>query len=266
VIYKLNPKPTSKRLVRKGVYKCKACQKQFTVTIGTVFEGSHIPLHKWLMAIHLVCASKKGMSAHQLHRMLDITYKSSWFMVHRIRYAVTQGPLVEKMTGIVEADETYVGGKKKGGKRGRGSENKTPVVCLVERDGQLRAKKVKRVGAAELKGHIREHTDTCARVMTDEWPSYRGLDKEFAGHGVVTHSKGEYALGDVHVNNAESWFAFLKRGVHGTFHHVSERHLDRYVDEFAFRWNHRQVDDATRTVNAIKGVEGKRLYYREPAG
>lgn len=259
--YKLSPKPISKRPVRKGVYKCKACRKQFTITVGTIFEGSHIPLRKWLMAVYLMCASKKGISSHQLHRMLGITYKSAWFMTHRIRYAMEQPPLAEKLKGIVEADETYIGGKKKGGKRGRGSENKVPVAALVERGGRLRAKKVERVSAKHLKGNIREQVHRTARLMTDDFASYRGLDKEFASHDTVAHSVGEYVRGDVHTNTAESWFALFKRGVHGTYHHMGKHHLDRYVAESAFRWDRRKETDGQRTIEALKAIKGKRLTY-----
>jgi transposase-like protein len=264
--YALTPKPDSKRPVRPGVYKCKACRKQFTVTVGTIFEGSRIPLHKWLMAVHLMCSSKKGISAHQLHRMFGITYKSAWFMCHRIRYAMAQPPLAEKLDDTVEADEAYIGGKQHGGKRGRGSENKTPVAVLVERDGDSRAKKVENITAATLQGHIRENVEKSARIMTDEFRSYRGLEREFAGHKTVAHGLGEYVRGDAHVNTAESWIAILKRGIYGTFHHVSEKHLDRYLGEFVFRWNGRKETDSDRTVSTLRGAEGKRLYYRPPAG
>ena len=148
--YKLQPKADSKKPVRQGVWKCKSCRKQFTVRVGTIFEDSHIPLYQWLSAIQFLCASKKGMSAHQLHRMLNITYKSAWFMAHRIRYAMTQPPVIDKLQGIVEADETYIGGKHHG-KRGRGSENKTPVFALVERNGRVRAFKAEKVTAKNLK-------------------------------------------------------------------------------------------------------------------
>lgn len=262
--YKITPKPGSK--TRKGLWKCKDCRKQFTVTVGTIFHGSRIPLHKWLMAIYLMCASKKGVSAHQLHRQLEITYKSAWFLAHRIREAMDESPLAEMLSGVVEADETYVGGKKRGGKRGRGSENKTPVAALVQRGGDIRAKKVERVTAATLKTNIRENVEPGAHIMTDELRSYRGLDKEFASHQTVAHSAREYVRGDVHVNTAESWFSLLKRGVYGTFHHVSDTHLDRYLNEFAFRWNHRDSTDGERTVSVIRNVAGKRLFYRSPIG
>lgn len=262
--YKLSPKPDSKRPVREGVYKCKDCRKQFTVTVGTIFEGSRIPLHKWLMAIYLMCSSKKGISAHQLHRTLDITYKSAWFMAHRIRYAMTQPPLVDKLKGIVEADETYIGGKKRGGKRGRGSENKTPVFALVERGGELRAGAVGSVTAKKLQGVIRANVDTSAIMVTDGYRAYRGLDRQYAGHETVDHAERQYVRGDAHVNTLEGWFSLLKRGVGGTFHHVSSKHLDRYVGEFVFRFNYRKVNDAERTVSALRGVTGKRLRYKSP--
>lgn len=218
--YRLEGKSESKKPVRRGVFKCKACRKQFTVTVGTIFEDSHIPLHKWLLAINLLCASKKGMSAHQLHRMLGITYKSAWFMAHRIRYAMTQLPLVDKLKGIVEADETYIGGKAHG-KRGRGAENKTPVFALVERNGRVRSFKTDNVTARNLREKIRENVDKDSTIMTDEFLAYRNLDKEYT-HFMVNHGKGEYVNGDIHTNSAEGFFSILKRGISGVYQHVSE--------------------------------------------
>lgn len=264
-IYKLTPKSTSVSGVRKGVYKCKKCRKQFTVTVGTIFEDSKIPLHKWLKAFHLVCSSKKGISAHQLHRTLEITYKSAWFMAHRIRYAMTQNPLAGKLKGIVEVDETYVGGKSRQHRRGRGSERKTPVVALVERNGNIKTKVVERVTAKELKSAIRDNVHKKSTIMTDEWRSYRGIGKEFkGGHKVVNHGMGEYVRGDVYTNTAESYFSLLKRGVTGTFHHVSKQHLEKYCGEFSFRWNNRKTDDFDRMQKAVMIVEGKRLTYKQP--
>ena len=260
--YKLESKPESKNKVRPGLYKCKACRKNFTVTMGTVFEDSHIPLKKWLLAIYLMNASKKGISAHQLHRMLDVTYKAAWFMAHRIRYAMTEKPLGQ-LIGTVEADETYVGGKRRGGKRGRGSENKTPVFALVERGGELRAGKVQNVTGKTLKGIIRENVTPDSRIMTDQFLAYTGLDKEFAGHETVNHGAGEYVRGDAYTNTLEGWFSMLKRGVNGTFHHVSKQHLDRYIGEFVYRYNNRDITDAERAEKAVKNIEGKRLIYKE---
>jgi transposase-like protein len=260
--YKLQPKANSKRPVRQGVWKCKYCRKQFTVRVGTIFEDSHIPLYQWLSAIQFLCASKKGMSAHQLHRMLNITYKSAWFMAHRIRYAMTQPPVIDKLQGIVEADETYIGGKHHG-KRGRGSENKMPVFALVERDGRVRAFKTERVTARNLKNKIRENVDSKAVIMTDEFLAYKNLDKEFV-HYTVNHGAGEYVNGDVHTNTAEGFFSILKRGINGIYHHVSEQHLGRYLAEFGFRYDNRKVNDADRISIALGQIEGKRLMFREP--
>jgi len=259
--YKLQPKAASTSPVRKGVWKCKSCRKQFTVTVNTVFEDSHIPIHTWLSAIQFLCASKKGMSAHQLHRMLNVTYKSAWFMAHRIRYAMGQQPMAEKLQGIIEADETYIGGKRHG-KRGRGAENKTPVFALIQRDGDVRSFKTERVTGKNLKGIIRDHVDTSSTIMTDEFLAYKGLDKEFVSHQTVNHGIKEYARGNAHVNNAEGYFSLLKRGIVGVYHHISRQHLDRYLDEFNFRYNSRKIEDNLRMVLAIESVEGKRLMFR----
>src|SRR5581483_11366360 len=260
--YKLTPKAEGKKHVRFGVYKCKSCRKQFTVTVGTIFEGSRIKIADWLMALYLMCSSKKGISAHQLHRTLGVTYKTAWFMAHRIRLAMREAPLSDKLNGVVEVDETYVGGKMRGGKRGRGSENKTPVFALVQRGGQLRAHKVRNVTAGTLKNANRNNVDKNAVIMSDSFGAYSGLEEEFAGHEVVDHGAGEYVRGDAYTNTLEGCFALLKRGVTGTFNHVSEEHLDRYVDEFAFRYNNRKIEDGQRTVEAIRNAKGKRLYYK----
>ena len=256
---------------RVGLYRCKGCTEQFTATVNTILEDSHLPIRTWLMAFSIICSAKKGVSALQLQRQLGIgSYRTAWHMCHRIRHAMSQEPLAGLLKGTVEVDETYVGGKprpehgKPKAKRGRGT-SKTPVVALVERGGNVRARKITRVNAATLKGAIRENVDRSARIMTDEWSAYRGIGKEFVGgHHAVNHSQGEYVRGDAHVNTGESFFALLKRGIYGSFHSVSKQHLDRYCDEFSFRWNHREIDDSARTKEAIKGVEGKRLSYREP--
>lgn len=254
-------KPGSK--TRKGLYKCKACRKQFTVTVGTIFEGSHIPLNKWLLAIHFMTSSKKGMSAHQLHRILGIGYQAAWFMAHRIRYAMKQEPLKSKLQGTIEADETYVGGKEK--RIPFAKSKKVPVIALVERPGRVRAFPVERVDEATMRKAMKENVDTLSHLYTDQARVYPPVGKPFeGGHKSVNHSAGEYARGPVHVNTCESFFALLKRGVHGTFHHVSKPHLGRYVDEFAFRWNYRKATDVERATAALAGVEGKRLTYRGP--
>jgi transposase-like protein len=256
----------------RKLWKCANCRNQFTVTVGTIFEGSHVPLNKWLLAFYLLCSSKKGMSAHQLHRMLGVTYKTAWFMAHRIRYAMEQPPFTRQLEGVVEADETYVGGKERNRKRqdkqrktGRGT-NKTPVVALVERGGEVRSFRMANVTGAEIKGAIRRNVARDARIMTDSFASYRGLGKEFASHEYVSHSDGEYVRGDVHTNTAENYFSILKRGIDGTYHHISEAHLPRYLAEFDFRYNNRiglGVSDAERTRKALAMTGGKRLRYAD---
>lgn len=268
--YKLTPRATSKKPGRKGLYKCRACRKQFTVTVGTVFEDSHIPLSKWLLAIHLLASSKKGMSAHQLHRNLGISYKGAWFMAHRLRYAMAAGPMAELMTGVVEADETYVGARsKRGTRRGRPGpdSHKTPVVALVERgSGRVRAFTMPRVTSENLRGAILSNVDTSATLMTDEYASYHSVGKSMAAHGVVKHKADEYVRGNAHTNTVEGFFSLLKRGVNGVYHHVSRGHLNRYCDEFAFRYENRKTTDAERANLLVLGAEGKRLTYKQPAG
>lgn len=259
-VYRLAGKAT-----RAGLLKCRSCKKQFTVTVGGVMEDSHIPLRKWAMAFHLVCASKKGISALQLKRSLSLgSYQTAWHMVHRIRHAMSPtnpAPL----TGIVEVDETYVGGKPRRGtgntRTGRGTA-KIPVIALVSRDGGVRTRVIERVDAKTLKAAIRENVDRSATIMTDEWKSYEGIGKEFkGGHFAINHGKGEYSRGRITTNTVESYFGLLKRGVYGTFHHVSKQHLQRYCDEFSFRWSLRKENDEVRTHAAIQGAEGKRLRY-----
>ena len=253
---------------RPGVYKCYACRKPFSVTVGTVMHRSHITLKQWVLAFYSICSHKKGVSALQLQRDLGLgSYKSAWHLAHRIREAMKQGPMQSLLKGVVEVDETYVGGMFSLYKPGRGKEHKTPVVVVVERDGRAKAKSVKRTDSKTLKGMVRDAADASATIFTDEHRSYLGLGKHFeGGHHAVCHSAGEYARGEVHVNTAESYFALLERGVIGTFHHVSDKHLDRYCEEFSFRWNHRKVKDGERTSEAVRGFDGKRLEYHNLIG
>jgi transposase-like protein len=269
--YRLNVKGSKRRL-----WKCRACRKQFTVTVGTIFESSHVPLNKWLAAFYLLCSSKKGMSAHQLHRMLKVSYKTAWFIFHRVREAMKDPAFTSRLSGTVEADETYIGGKRRtgGGKPGTGGggggrpgakdKNKTAVMTLVERDGRARSFRVANVTAETLGGVIRQHVDgKNTQLMTDEWRSYGPIGREMAAHSTIKHSEDEYVRGDVYTNTVESYFATLKRGVNGIYHHVSRAHLDRYLSEFDFRYNSRFATDSARTVAALSGAEGKRLKYRE---
>jgi transposase-like protein len=272
-VYKLTPKEGSKKPVRPGVHKCKACRKQFTVSIGTIFEDSHIPFSKWLRTIHLMTSSKKGVSSLQISRELGITYRSAWFMTHRIREAMKMPDGEPPLIGTVEVDETYVGGKPRKGtgkhKRGRGT-SKQPAMVLVERNGG--GVHFTPIGAVNRKG-LRNEIDVKiakeAVIMTDENTSYSGLANDFEGHETVCHSKGEYSrrMADGkkdHVNTAESFFALLKRGHYGIFHKMSKKHLHRYCAEFSFRWTYRKVTDGERMVAALIGVSGRRLYYVQP--
>ena len=252
---------------RPGVYKCNECAKPFTVTVGTIFEDSKIPLNKWLLAFRLLNGGKKGFSAHELHRSLGITYKSAWFMAHRIREAMAgdDSPLGGPET-VVEADETYVGGKA----RNRATRKPAPkkaVVALVERDGMARSFHVANVNAKTLRPLIVTNVDRSAHLMTDESPVYTRVGREFNGHSSVNHSVSEYVTtgGFKHSNTVENFFSIFKRGVIGTYHHMSEAHLARYCREFDFRYNTRKLSDSERTIEAIKGARGKRLMYRQPS-
>ncbi len=267
--YKIKSKAGTRNRARIGLYKCADCRKTFTVKVGTIFEDSHIPLNVWLAAIYEMNAAKNGVSAHELHRKLDITYKTAWFMCHRIRFAMSEKPL-GKLLGIIEADETYVGGSelnkhkdKRNPKRGRGYDKKTPVFALVQRDGELRAGTVPSVNAANLRAIMRENITPNSHIMTDQLGAYRALDEDFLKHDLVDHGRKEYVRENVHVNALEGWFSLLKRGLNGTYHHVSPQHLDRYVGEFQFRYNARKIKDGERARKAMKGAEGKRLVYKD---
>lgn len=249
--------------VKRRRYKCSYCRKQFTVSVGTIFEDSHIPFGKWLYAIYQMCIAKKGVSAKQLERELGLSYKSAWFMCHRIRYAMSKSPFDGKLSGIVEMDETYVGHKVPG-RKGKDTA-KACVVSLVQRDGAARSFVVSSATHAAMKRLAEENVHPDTNMMTDSFVSYRGFAKEFGGHGTVNHRKGEYARGIVHINFAESYFSLLKRGVFGTFHHISKEHLPLYLNEFDFRWSNRKTDQGEIVRKAISGFEGKRLMYQGPS-
>ena len=249
-------------------WKCAACRRKFSATTGTVFESSHIPLGKWLYAIYMICSSKKGVSASQIHRQLRVAYSTAWFMMHRIRWAMTQEPLLGKLGGpgrIVEVDETYVGGVRRG-KAGRSPIGKTIVVALIDRDEHRAVvASVPNVRGRTLKSIIRDNVKDTTFISTDSYPAYIGLDKHFAGHGAVNHDK-EYVRGVVHTNFAENYFSLFKRGIMGTFHNMGRQHIDRYLNEFSFRWNNREIDAGALVGMIVRGSEGMRLTYRPPKG
>lgn len=271
-------KPHADRYTRTGhasqrrLWKCARCRNQFSVLIGTVFEDSRIPLSKWLLGMHMMCSNKNGVAARELARTLEITVKSAWFMAHRLRYALehpsVMGKMTDKLDGIVEADETYVGGKLKGHGKGFHVENKTPVLTLVERGGEARSRVLDRVTGENIRQALAEEVDASARLMTDENNLYIVPGRTFASHETVEHRAREYArpsrvhAAAVHCNTAEGYFSQLKRSIDGTHHQVSREHLHRYVAEFDFRYNTRRLEDGERTVRAIRQAEGKRLRYR----
>lgn len=262
------------KTTRRGLYKCHGCQKPFTATIGTLYERSHIPLHKWLLATHLMCASKKAMSAHQLYRMLGFgSYRTAWFMAMRIR----EGMAALKPSALgghgktVEADTTYIGGKEKNKHAGQrnpkaiGGVGKQIVHSLAERGGEVRSNHIANVSGGTLRPVVMKQVHRSSPLMTDTAGGYMALGKEFACHEMVDHGALEYVRGDAHSNTVESFFALLKRGVIGTYHNISEAHLKRYLAEFDFRYNSRTrlgIDDKTRAAKAVKGIAGKRLTYR----
>lgn len=263
---------------RPGVVMCNPCRKPFTVTVGTIFEDSKIPLNKWLMGFRLMAGSKKGISSHQLHRSLGITYKSAWFMGHRIREAMNiapEGPL-GGAGKVVEADEAWVGGKAKN-RAYRAPADKKIVLSLVERGGDVRTLHIANINASTLRAAFVANIDRKSTLSTDEASRFVNIGREFKSHGSVNHSRGEYAkevttggvwdktTSTIHTNTAENFFSIFKRGLIGTYHHMSETHLARYTAEFDFRYNTRKVSDAERTEIAMKAARGKRLMYRQPS-
>ena len=256
----------SGKSTRIGSYKCYKCRKPFTVKIGTIFEKSHVPMHVWLQAIYLMCASKKGISSNQLHRTLGVTLKTAWFMSHRIREAMRTGEFDVPMGGTgekVEADETFIG-RKKGTKVRRGTSHKMAVLSLVQRGGKVRSFAINTTKAREIGPIVNRNIAKESHLMTDEAGQYRTIGRQFDAHGTVNHGVGEYVNGPVHTNTVEGYFSIFKRGMKGVYQHCSERHLHRYLAEFDFRYNHRGetgADDWDRAQTAICGVIGKRLTY-----
>jgi transposase-like protein len=270
--------PLGGKSMGPGWYHCKDCRRKFTAAVGTIYERSHIPMTKWLLATHLMCASKKAMSAHQLHRMIGLPYKTAWFMAHRIREGMRElnTPLTPLGGNgkIVEADETYIGGKETNKHRSKrnsaniGGMGKEIAFALVERGGRIRTQHVPEVTAKTLREILVRQLSTDARLMTDDAGQYRHMHRDFR-HQVVNHGIGEYVRGDAHTNTVEGYFAILKRGITGTYHHVSQQHLKRYLAEFDFRYNERSalgVSDAERATKAVKGVVGKRVTYQGTNG
>lgn len=294
---------------RDGLYKCAGCRQPFTVTIGTIFEDSHIPLHKWLAAIYLMCSSKKGVSAHQLWRHLwgvdpetgkqKGSYKTAWFMAHRVRWALGQEPMLSKLAGIVEIDEAYIGGKRRvknnpgGGPREGEKEiqvgkrtwiqknpvgapkgihphsDKAIVVSILQRDGSVRSKHVQRVTAENLRPMIEETVEESAHIMTDTSTVLAAVPKE-RKHSQVNHTEREYVRHEdgitITTSTVEGYFGTLKRGIDGIYHHVGKQYLDQYLREFDFRYNVRKLNDQERNTLALKKTRGKRLTLKQPKG
>jgi transposase-like protein len=254
--------------VRPGLWKCyaKECRKQFTVRVGTVFQSAHIPLTKMLQAVYLMTASKKGISAHQLHRTLEVDYKSAWFLAHRIREAMRDGTL-SPMGGegkAVEVDETYIG-RLKGHEKARGPAHKNIVLTLVERGGRARSRHVGSFSLNEVMPIVLTNVKRESTLMTDGAQHYKTIGKEFADHGVVEHAEYEWKRGTAHTNTVEGYYSIFKRGMKGVYQHCAEKHLHRYLAEFDFRYSNRAklgVDDPMRATLALQGAVGKRLTYR----
>ena len=252
---------------RIGLRKCRGCDKQFTVRVGTVFESSHVPMTKWLQAVYLMCASKKGVSAHQLHRTLEVTYKTAWFMEHRLREAMRSGALTPLggQGKTVEVDETFYG--RKGGYRAdKGRNSKMKVISLVERGGSVRSVHVPSITRWSVETQVAKNVARETRIMSDNAPYYRKALPGMGEHQIVDHSKGEYVRGDAYTNTVEGFFSIFKRGMGGVYQHCAEKHLHRYLAEFDFRYNNRQalgVNDVMRAETALAGIVGKRLLYRD---
>ena len=258
-------------LTTRNVWKCKACKKQFSIKVGTVLEGSNIGLDKWICAIWMIANCKNGVSSYEIHRAIGITQKSAWFMLHRIREAMQTGTF-KKLSGNIEVDETFVGGKAKNMHKhkreariqGRGSVGKTAVMGLLERKGNVRAKVIEKVDRETLHNEVKANVEKDSNLFTDEWRSYRGLDEQYI-HEVINHSI-EYVRGHIHTNGIENFWSLLKRKIKGTYVSVEPFHLNRYVTEQTFRFNERKGKDKDRFLKMISGISGKRLKYKELVG
>lgn len=287
---KLSPQAEGKRKgetvkfethARTGTYRCRTCEKQFSITVGTIFEDSHIPLHKWLMAIHLMCSSKKGISALQLQRELELgSYRSAWFMCHRVRWAMGKEPLSGLLAGIVEIDETYIGGKLRIGShatkpgerpkdRPSATANKAAVVSVLQRGGEVVSTHVEKVTSENLKAVIKDTVASDAHLMTDSSTVLKSAGMGHR-HSMVNHKIDEYVRHEdglcITTNSVESYFAIVKRGNYGIFHHWDRKYTDQYLREFDFRYNARKVSDDIRTDLALEAVQGKRLMLKNPKG
>jgi transposase-like protein len=275
--YKITRRTPSKNFV-KTLYRCRSCQKQFTATVGTIFEDSKIPLNKWFATIYLMCASKKGISAHQIHRQLGITYKSAWFMCHRIREAMRDKGILSPLTGTIEADETYVGGKKRGhrvwrefikdevemGLREKPKRHprmdKAVVFGMLERDGTIRTRHIKEMNSKTVQGIMARGINLNeSRLITDNHSAFR-LIRRYLPHDIIRHEI-EYVNGDIHTQGIENYWSLLKRGLYGVFHHVDAEYLHNYLNEFEFRFNRRKIEDAERFAALMGQTQGRVLWY-----
>ena len=265
-------KPNPEKRIRYGLWRCGDCKRQFTAKVGTVFEHARIPMHKILQAVFLMCSSKKGISAHQLHRTLQVSYPTAWFLEHRIREGMRSGELAPFGAdgGAVEVDETFIGHDKtikpRGQKKERGYAHKHKVLALLDRDsGQARSMVIDDLKTSTIGPLVGQNLSREARLMTDEASHYKAIGKHYAEHGAVAHNRGEYGRGPIHTNTIEGYFSIFKRGMKGVYQHCAKKHLHRYLAEYDFRYNNRValgIDDSERMENGLRGIVGKRLTYR----